>query len=308
VSNKGLVSCIIIFFNGEKFFEEAIESILAQRYKNWELLLADDGSSDRSTGIAQQYAQKYPDKVRYLEHEGHQNRGMSATRNLGIRHAKGEYIAFLDADDVWLPYKLEEQVAIMESQPQAGMVYGRSIYWNSWTLNPQDMERDFIPELGIQADTLFNPPTLLTLCYPLAEATPPPPSDILLRREIVERIGGFEEGFRGPYQLYEDQAFFAKLYLNASVFAANKSWVKYRLHPDSCGSVVNKAGQYNIVRQFYLNWLEKYLTDRGINEPEVWNALQKALWGYRHPILSKLKGLIERSSLWRSRAKSAKIS
>lgn len=294
MENKRLVSIIIIFFNAEKFFEEAIESILAQTYDNWELLLADDGSTDRSTAIAQKYAQQYPEKVRYLEHEGHQNRGMSATRNLGIRHAKGEYIAFLDADDVWLPYKLEQQVAIMESHPEAGMVYGRSIYWNSWTGNPEDMERDYTPELGVPSDTLFNPPTLLTLCYPLGKGTPPPPSDILLRREVVERIGGFEEGFRGQYQLYEDQAFFAKLYLNASVFAADKNWVKYRLHPDSCGSVVNKAGKYHTVRQFYLNWLEKYLSAQGIQDAQVWDALQKALWVYRYPILFKLKGLAER--------------
>src|SRR6478672_466011 len=111
-----LVSSIIIFFNAEKFFEEAIESVLAQTYGNWELILADDGSTDGSTAIALRYAQQYPEKIRYVEHEGHQNCGMSATRNLGICHAKGEYIAFLDADDVWFPYKLEQQVEIMKSQ------------------------------------------------------------------------------------------------------------------------------------------------------------------------------------------------
>jgi glycosyltransferase involved in cell wall biosynthesis len=294
VSSKGLVSCIIIFLNAEKFFEEAIESILAQTYKNWELLLADDGSTDSSTAIAQRYAQQYPDKVRYLEHEGHQNRGMSATRNLGIRHAKGEYIAFLDADDVWLPQKLEQQVAIMESQPEAGMVYGRSLYWNSWTGNHEDSQRDFIQELGFPGDTLVKPPRMMTLCYPLGKASPPPPSDILLRLDAIARIGGFEEGFRGAYQLYEDQAFFAKLYLNTSVYAANQCWDKYRLHPDSCGSVVNKAGKYHTVRQFFLQWLEKYLSDRGIKDAEVSKALQKALWVYRYPILFKLKEFTQR--------------
>ena len=101
MSDKQLVSCIIIFFNAEKFLGEAIESVFAQTYKNWELLLVDDGSTDDSTTIALNYAEQYPEKVCYLEHEGHQNRGMSATRNLGIRLATGEYIAFLDADDIW---------------------------------------------------------------------------------------------------------------------------------------------------------------------------------------------------------------
>lgn len=290
--SKPLISGIIIFLNEEKFLQDAIESVFAQTYDNWELLLVDDGSTDGSTAIALQYAQLYPQKVRYLEHEGHLNRGMSATRNLGIRHAKGKYIAFLDADDVWLAAKLEQQVAIMESQPEAAMLYGRTQYWYSWTGKPEDIQRDYIPELGIQPDTLFKPPILLTLCYPLGHACTPPPSDILLRREAIERIGGFEENFQRIYQLYEDQAFFAKLYLNAPVFVASKCWDKYRLHPDSCCSVVNKAGEYHTVRLFFLNWLEKYLSAQ-TKDTQVWYALQKALWPYRHPILYKLKRYVE---------------
>ena len=103
MNQQPLVSAIIIFLNGEQFIEEAIASIFAQSYNNWELLLVDDGSTDHSTMIAQKYAQKYPEKVFYLEHEGHQNKGMSASRNLGISQANGEYIGFLDADDMWLP-------------------------------------------------------------------------------------------------------------------------------------------------------------------------------------------------------------
>ena len=67
--------------------------------------MVDNGSTDRSTDIALQYAAHYPGRVRYLEHAGHQNRGMSASRNLGIKNAAGAYIALLDADDVWLPQK-----------------------------------------------------------------------------------------------------------------------------------------------------------------------------------------------------------
>src|SRR5713226_6137053 len=135
--NKPLVSAIIIFLNEEKFLREAIESVFAQTYDNWELLIVDDGSTDASTKNALQYAEQYPTKVRYLEHEAHQNRGMSASRNLGIRHAKGEYIGFLDADDVWLPHKLQRQVVLLESYPSADMIYGASQYWYSSTGNPE---------------------------------------------------------------------------------------------------------------------------------------------------------------------------
>jgi glycosyltransferase involved in cell wall biosynthesis len=112
---KPLVSCVVIFLNGEQYIREAIESVFSQVYEHWELFLVDDGSTDSSTQIARHYAQQHPDKVHYLEHPGHQNRGMSAARNLGIRHAQGAYLAFLDADDLWLPQKLERQVAILET-------------------------------------------------------------------------------------------------------------------------------------------------------------------------------------------------
>src|SRR5918993_1644792 len=126
MSSRPLVSVIIIFFNTEEFLQEAIESVLAQRYGNWELLLVDDGSTDGSTAVALEYAERHPSDVLYLEHFGHQNQGPSASRNLGLSYARGEYVAFLDSDDVWLPYKLEEQVAILDAQPEAAALYGNT--------------------------------------------------------------------------------------------------------------------------------------------------------------------------------------
>src|SRR5215217_1612808 len=173
MNSKPLVSVVIIFLNTEKFIEEAIQSVFAQTYDNWELLLVDDGSTDASTQIALGYAEQHPGKVMYLEQPGHQNRGASVSRNLGISNAKGEYIAFLDSDDVWLPQKLEQQVAIMDSHPEAEMLYGLTQYWHSWTGNPADLQRDFVPELGVQANTLFEPPSLLTLLFPLGDSRSP---------------------------------------------------------------------------------------------------------------------------------------
>lgn len=292
MSDTPLVSVVIIFFNAEKFFEEAIESVLAQTYTNWELLLADDGSTDRSTEIALHYAQRYSDKIHYCEHEGHQNRGMSATRNLGIRHAKGEYIALLDADDVWLPYKLEQQVAILNAQPEASMVYGPSQKWYGWTGNPEDARLDVMYDLGIKPNSLVQPPTLLNLCIQ-AKAFTPCPSNVLFRREMAERVHGFEESFKGMYQLYEDQAFFSKVHLQETVYVASSCWDKYRKHSNSCVAVVRKAGQDDAVRFFYLNWLENYLMEQNFTNTEAWQSLQKALWPYRYPTLHKVRTKVQ---------------
>jgi glycosyltransferase involved in cell wall biosynthesis len=132
MNGKLPVSVVMIFLNAAKFIEEAIESVFAQTYSSWELLLVDDGSTDASTEIARNYANQYVDQVRYLEHAGHKNRGMSASRNLGTRNCKGKCVAFLDADDLWLSHKLERQTAILESKPKVAMVYGATQYWYSW--------------------------------------------------------------------------------------------------------------------------------------------------------------------------------
>ena len=123
MTSQPLVSAIIIFLNEERFLAQAIASVLQQSLADWELLLVDDGSTDESTAIARGFAQRDPSRIRYFEHAGHANRGMSAARNLGLDHARGSYIAFLDADDIWLPEKLREQVSALNDNPRAGMVY-----------------------------------------------------------------------------------------------------------------------------------------------------------------------------------------
>ena len=279
--DKPLVSVITPFLNAQSFIQEAIMSVIAQTYDNWELLLVDDGSTDASTEIARRYTQQYPEKVRYLQHVSHQNRGLSASRNLGVSHAKGKYVALLDADDIWLPQKLERQVAILESHPEAAMTYGPGRWWYSWTGNQEDSQRDYLQTLGVQVNTLFQPPTLLTL-FLRQERMAPLICALLVRRDVVERIEGWEEAFR---TLYEDQVFYAKVFLEASTFVDGECSCWYRKHPDSLCAVMKRTGQRRTARLTFLNWLEEYMSRQQVRDGQAWAALRRELWPYRHPIL-----------------------
>jgi glycosyltransferase involved in cell wall biosynthesis len=279
-----LVSVIIPFLNAEKFLEEAILSVCMQTYDNWEILLVDDGSTDRSTCIAKEYARQYSSKIRYLEHERHGNRGTTVSRNLALSVARGSYVALLDSDDVWLPNKLERQVDVLDSQPASAMLCGSSEYWYSWTRTPEDRKRDVVHPLGLPPNEVCLPPRMLSLSL-ANKARTPCPSNILLRRDVIERIGGFEESFIGANQLYEDQAFLAKLCLSAPIFVVEECWDRYRQHPDSCDSLVEKAGLSGAARLFYLNWLLDYLTQHSITHPELWKVLHREVWRLQHPRL-----------------------
>lgn len=281
MNTTSIVSAIIIFLNGETYIEEAIESIFAQTYQHWELLLVDDGSIDQSCTIAQTYAEQYPEKVRYLEHEHHQNRGMSASRNLGIAQSRGRYIAFLDSDDVWLPEKLEQQLSLFEQHPEASVICNPTLWWYSWNGDPK--AQDSMRHLTRQYNRSFSPPTLLKQLL-LDQARTPATCSVLIKRELFDEIGVFEEQFR---TLYEDQAFFAKVYLKATVYVARQHWDLYRQHSENCCLVSEKTGQgipghLNPAHQQFLRWLEHYLRIEDVQDPEILQILRKALWAYDH--------------------------
>lgn len=117
------ISVIMNCFNGEKYLQEAIESVFAQRFTDWEIVFFDNASTDRSGEIAQGFGPK----LRYFRN--HKTVNLGAARNEAIKLARGEFVAFLDCDDVWLPAKLERQVALFDD-PEVGLVYCDAILFN----------------------------------------------------------------------------------------------------------------------------------------------------------------------------------
>jgi glycosyltransferase involved in cell wall biosynthesis len=259
---KPLVSVITIFLNEERFLSEAVESVLGQSYHRWELLLCDDGSTDGSTAIARAYADRYPDRIRYLDHPGHENRGMSATRNLGLAHCSGSLVGFLDADDSWLPEKLERDVAALEQNPAADMVVAPALYWHGWTGNPQDLALDEQSRVGAAPGRITRGPKVLhRILRGSAEALCT--CAVLVRRDAVAGVGGFEDRFKG---LFEDQAFFAKILLSHDVCSISDCLALYRQHPDSCCAQASNTPPVLAARHDeYLRWLSDYARSRPRN-------------------------------------------
>ncbi|HEY9298747.1 MAG TPA: glycosyltransferase family 2 protein, partial [Phormidium sp.] len=115
-------SVIIPVYNVQKYIAAAVQSVLDQTYENFELLIVDDGSPDCSVEVCQQFTDP---RIKIIRQK---NRGLAGARNTGIRHAQGEYLAFLDGDDFWEPEMLAKNIAHLESSPEVGVSFNRSAF------------------------------------------------------------------------------------------------------------------------------------------------------------------------------------
>lgn len=288
------VSVIVPFFDSLPYLDECIKSVLAQTFTDWELLLVDDASTDGSEALARGYAARRPDCIRYMQHRGRANRGVSASRNLGLAQARGEYVAFLDADDVWLSTKLDEQVAYLQAHAEAVMVYGRLRFWYSWTGRPEDVALDQDVDMGVEEGLHYPPALVIALLEGKARA--PLPSDALLRTAALRDVGGFEED--RSFSVYEDRVAFVRLELAGPVYVAQECWVKYRQHPASSSATIDRTKERTRARRAYLRWLETHLAERGYRGSLLWQLAREQSFAYRHPLAATM---LERARRLRSR-------
>ena len=119
------ISIVTPAYNCEKYLEEAVNSVLAQSFEDWELLIIDDCSKD-ATWLRMQTLAKKDNRIRIVQNR--HNSGSAATRNNGIRQARGEWIAFLDSDDLWRPEKLERQMSVLRKHPDASFLFTGSAF------------------------------------------------------------------------------------------------------------------------------------------------------------------------------------
>jgi glycosyltransferase involved in cell wall biosynthesis len=280
-----LISVIMVFRDVERFLDEAIRSVIDQDWPHWELVLVDDGSADGGTAIARRYAESHPQRIRYLDHRGHAGLGTSASRNAGVAAARGEYIAFLDGDDVYLPARLSRHAEVLARQPGVAMVQSCLEYWWSWAAMPDGAGDHFErPPMG-DLRGLVDPPSLLLLLLETANATAAGICSFTIRRDLCLALGGCDESFPG---LFEDQVLTAKFYLEHPVYVMPDVLARYRRHADSLVGRAGDAG-LNAARGTYLEWLERHMKDRGSCDPRVARAVRRALVEFRHPNLWALR-------------------
>lgn len=280
------VSVITPFADHARFLAAAIESVRAQSFADWELILVDDGSRDGSRAIAERFASADPGRVRVLDSDP-SRRGAAAARNRGIATAAGEMLAFLDADDLYLPDKLRAEVADLDAHPEAAMVYTRTRWWHDGIRG-----RDFTERLGVRANRVYPPPHLLTRVLLLKKGDVPCTCGVLIRKTAIAGVGGFEEHF----SLYEDQTLWAKLFLAYPTYVSKACHARYRQHPASTSAKAEERGEYDRYRAHaaedaFFQWLEGYLRGRG-GEASVLDALERARARSKRPPPGRLRLLL----------------
>lgn len=216
------VSVVIPVFNGERFLKEALDSVFAQTYKDYEVICVDDGSTDGSVELLKRYG----DRVSVIRQA---NAGQGAARNAGTRHAAGRYVAFLDQDDRWYPLKLEREVTALQADPDAVLVYS-----NSDRMDREGRLLEVGTTLKERSSALASPLGRL-----MGEGLVLP-SSMMVRRDILELVGGFNPQLTG----FEDFDLCARLRRQGRFLFLEESALCYRVHGDG----FSQSGKLRVVQ------------------------------------------------------------
>lgn len=243
--DRNKVSVIIPTYNCAKYLPQAIESVLNQTYKDYEIIIVDDGSTDNTKEIIS----VYQSKIKYIYQD---NAGVSKARNTGIQNSTGMYIAFLDADDRWLPFKLELQIKCFEKLPNVDLIFSdfsaikqNRIIYKSYFYKAFNIFKEF----KINLDNIFQ--NKLQICKngqnlkvfwgnifkTLFLGNFILPSTVILKKKALSNVGYFNE----KYRVAEETEFFLRFAKYYEMAFIEHPLVYYRL-PD----VTNLSGKENI--------------------------------------------------------------
>ena len=253
--DQPLVSVIMNCFNGEKYLREAIDSVYSQTYNNWEIIFWDNASTDSSAEIAK----SYDEKLRYFR--GEETIPLGAARNKAIEQAKGEFIAFLDCDDLWMPEKLEKQIPLFD-HPEVGLTYSDCyLIRGDGSLIKTWFQTDSPPRGSAFRDLLLRNYIIL--------------STSIIRRDCLKQAGLFNI----DYNLSEEYDLFLRIAYRYLLDYVSEPLGKYRIH----GTNWSLLYERKLAREGF-EVLEKWrgverVDSKDINSAHFVNAVDK-LWKY----------------------------
>ena len=238
-----LISVIIPTFDRLPMLQEAVRSVRQQTYSAWELLVVDDGSTD-GTSV---WLRSQPD-IRDLGHPV--SRGPSAARNLGAAHARGDYLAFLDSDDLFLPHKLQLQAELLERDPGAPLCHGNEIWMRGGK------------ELRQQKKHQKRGGRIFSHCLPMCRISP---SASVIQRRCFEELGGFDE----ELEVAEDYELWLRLTCRHRVsLVPEPVIIKRGGHPDQLSE------KYGQIEKFRIEALRRVLSSAPLDDTQHQQALE----------------------------------
>jgi hypothetical protein len=251
-----LVSVIIPTYNRAELVGEAIDSVLAQTHRDLEVIVVDDGSTDHTSEVLRRYG----DSIRPIHRR---NGGQSVARNTGLGHARGEYIAFLDSDDLFLPRKLELQLRGFDRFPGAGMICSRSIRFENERGVGDRLPGEEVGEVASEMQDLFEDMLLLKRA-PLIH-------DTLVRRSCFTDVGNFDE----QLHVAVDHDMWLRISAHCQVAFIDAAVAAYRQHSNQLSNAGRVQGEYVAGLDHILDKLTGELP-AARQTPQTYRAIRRA--------------------------------
>lgn len=218
-----LISIIMASYNYSQFIEKAIESILNQTYKNWELLIIDDGSTDNSIGLIKKYSDNYKN-ISLYQHKNRQNKGLSKTIQLGLKKSKGNYIAFLESDDFWANECLSKKVEAINKYPEAKLIYNDvELFGDDNRLNTMET---YIRRCRAISEKIKEPSHLTK--YFIVAPVIATFSAMMVEKNILKKCN-----FNSPIAPYLDWWLGAQITFLANAYYIDEKLTHWQIHPQS---------------------------------------------------------------------------
>ena len=270
-----LVSVVIPVYNGEKYIRQTLDSVFAQTFKNLEVIVIDDGSTDGTAEVVRSYG----DKIVFLRGN---HSGPATSRNRGIDSARGPLVAFLDADDLWSSDKIEKQVAIAQSHPEYGLITCDAPMFDAAGMIVSSQKKGRPVATGYVLKNLLQDNWVGT-------------SGVMVRRECFDKVGMFYEE---PFVWGEDWVMWLRIAARYPIYFIDESLVHYRVHGGSYGHV--SADKHFQDLLYYLEKLERTVPEFAQHREWVQDARFRLCWRAAWDHMQGLRPYSAREKLWQS--------